>query len=107
MSCCCNLILNLCDVNACSGELKTGVNAAVTGEFTLVTNFLGTEYRIKANILVGEEIKFPVDKLNENYTFTAQILDPTGAVVEIEKEEVTYNCVSFKTKMSYEIAADT
>jgi hypothetical protein len=37
--------------------------------------------------------------LNENYTYTGQIIDPNGEVVNIEVDGIEYDCIEFSTKV--------
>lgn len=105
MPCCCLKIYQLCEFAVCGeSTIDTGILATVTGTFKLVVDFLGVEYIISAEITNGEEIKFPSGELNENYTFVGHILKPDGTKLSFEKDTVTYDCISFKTKMSYEIS---
>lgn len=105
MGCCCNKVLHLCRVKICGSDyIKTGVNAPSPGGiYTLVLDFLGTELTIIANIATGQEIKFPSAGLNEKYTFTGFIKDPTGARATITIDDVVYDCISFQTGLSYQI----
>lgn len=103
MSCCCQKILSLCDVPICGGFISTGATATVTGIYKLTVSFLGIDYTISATINLGAEIKFPALGLNENYTFIGSITGTDGAQLTIEKGGVVYDCISFKTKISYSL----
>lgn len=104
MSCCCNNILHLCRVPVCgSSMILTGINADVAGEYILVLDYLQTEYKIRATMLMDAEIKFPSIGLNENFTFTGQIRKPDGTVLEftVGEDPTVYNCISFQTGLSH------
>lgn len=107
MSCCCNKIKNLCDVALCGGSIETGVLAAKAGVYKLVLDFLGVEYTISEEFQINDELNFPPDGLNENFTFTGKILDPDGDLVSLDDGSGgnVYDCLSFKTKISYEVNA--
>lgn len=107
MSCCCNKIKNLCDVALCGGMIETGVLAAKEGTYKLVLDFLGVEYTISQDFDPDEELNFSPEGLNENFTFTGKILDPDGDLVSLDDGSggSIFDCLSFKTKLSYEINA--
>lgn len=110
MACCCTRIKNLCNVPVCgdAAVINTGVDATADGIYTLVLQFLNVEFRIGANGVTGEELVFPAHELNENYTFTGKIIGPDGQVVTFQEGEepnvVTYDCISFKTMLSYVVS---
>lgn len=109
MSCCCNKVLHLCRVRICGADfIQTGITADVTGEFTLVLDFLGVEVRIRATITSTNEIKFPSTGLNENFTYTGYILNPSGEQIEfsVGEDDTVYNCISFQTGLSYDITEE-
>lgn len=104
MPCCCQRIFELCDVPVCSGSIKTGIAAAITGRYKLVVDYLDTQFEINSEeITATEEIIFPATDLNEHYKFTGKIYDPNGAEVTFTVEGLLYNCIGFQTVMKYEV----
>lgn len=100
--CCCKKILNFCTLaNACIGKLSLGVNAAVSGEYILRVEFLGTIFIIKRDFSQGDELEFPVNLLNENYRFLGRVYGPGGETVFLTVDGIDYECFSFKTGFSY------
>jgi hypothetical protein len=110
MACCCTRIKHLCNVPVCGDNafIHTGVDAPADGMYNLVLEFLGIEFRIGTTGVTGEELLFPAHELNENYTFTGKIVGPDGQVVTFEEGEepnvITYDCISFKTILSFVIS---
>ena len=100
---CCDKILKLCDVPVCSGIIETGIKAQVDGVHKLKVTYLNTEFVIEADLLVDDDVNFPADQLNENYTYTGKLYQPDGSPISIQKNSTTYNCISFKTMLSYTI----
>jgi hypothetical protein len=86
MSCCncCENTLNLGCLNACDAVYNTGIVVSVY-------------YSIK--VLDGETVIFTLNNLNENYTYTGQIIDPFGEIVNIEVDGIEYDCIEFSTKI--------
>jgi hypothetical protein len=102
MSCCCSKIKELCSVQVCEGGLiETGIVAPATGEYKLVLDFLGTEFTITKDFLIDEDLSFPAQGLNENFKYTGKVLDPNGDKLSFGEE--LFDCVSFQTKLSYEV----
>lgn len=112
MACCCTRTKQLCNVPVCGDDavIHTGVNATEDGLYTLVLEFLGVQFRITVVGTTGEELVFPAHELNESYTFTGKIFAPDGELFTFEEGEepnvVTYDCISFKTVLSYVVSAE-
>lgn len=60
------------------GELETGIDADYTGDYILKVGYLGTTIEITAAQTAFTELVFPLEDLNEHFTFTAEIIDPNG-----------------------------
>lgn len=104
MPCCCTNVLDLCAVNPCvSGEISTGINAPSTGIYQLVLDYLGVEVKINADLEEGEPLNFPAENLNENYKYTGKIIGPDQQPVLIVVGETSFDCITFKTRLSYEL----
>lgn len=101
--CCCKKILRLCKVPVCGEGLNFGITAQVDGNHRMTFDFLGVEFTINKTFVLDDPIIFPVNDLNENYTFTAKLYDPTGKQILIEKNAVEYDCFEFETVMSYAV----
>jgi hypothetical protein len=106
MGCCCNNIKHLCRQSVC-GDINTGIPAPEAGDFVLVLDFLGTEFRIPGTFAQNEIMTFPANGLNENFTYTGWIEDERGDKVEFTEESVDYNCISFPTGMTFELSPET
>lgn len=100
MSCCCTKTYRLCDVIVCEDlELRVPIPVPSAGLYTLELDFLGKVVRIPAaQEAAAEEMVFPAGLLNEHYTYTAQVRDPSDYVVPFEVDGVEYDCLSFTTK---------
>jgi hypothetical protein len=103
MQCCCQNILDLCQVPAYTGIIKTGKNAAMTGEHVLELSFLDITLKIKATINITEEIVFPATELNECYVYTGKIYGPDQSLISITKDLITYDCIQFETVLVYDV----
>jgi Na+-translocating ferredoxin:NAD+ oxidoreductase RnfG subunit len=103
--CCCEKTLDLCRFPVC-GELDLGITAQQEGVHILVVNFLDVQFSIPETFGIGEKIVFPLDKLNENYVYqNSKLFEPDGKQVIIKKDDVQYDCFTFQTCMSFEIAS--
>jgi len=49
--------------------------------------------------LDGETVIFTLTNLNENYTYSGQIIDPNGEIVTLEVNGIEYDCIEFSTKI--------
>lgn len=103
-NCCCKNILRLCKVGVCNDAvINLGITAQVVGVHRLVLYFLDTEFTIRKNFAVDEQVTFPTADLNENYVYTARVYEPDGKQVIIRKDAVDYDCIEFETVMSYAV----
>lgn len=105
MSCCCDKILFFCKQKSC-GEIDFDVKAQLEGVHKLVTTFIGVEITIEKSFLPDDKIIFPLDQLNENYTYTCQLFDPEGNKILIRKDDVDYDCFVFETVISYDVTIE-
>lgn len=96
--------MKLCKVSACD-DIDLGITAQVSGSHKLVVDFLGREITITKTFAASDEITFPASSLNENFTFSAKLYDPTGKQIVIRKDDVDYDCVEFKIVANATIAA--
>lgn len=96
MPCCCVRVLNLCNKPVC-GELEIDQAAPIDGDYTLLLDYLGMSVPIVQEQTEGENLKFDVSELNENYQYSGQIIDSDSNVVPIIVGDVEYDCIKFKT----------
>lgn len=100
--CCCTKILRICKVPVCgTAEVDFGIKAQALGTYTMKFMFLGVEFTKEVDFEIDQQIKFPVGDLNESFTFTARIYDPSGNQILIQKAGVNYDCFEFETIPSY------
>jgi hypothetical protein len=104
MPCCCLKTLHLCDVPVC-GVLELNVVAIAaespaSTDYSLVLNFLNTTITLIQEQTPGENVKFDVSMLNENYQYTGQVFDPSGEIVNVESGGESYDCIKFKTVLN-------
>lgn len=107
MSCCCTNILQLCRVSVCGTDnIVTGVNAPAGGNFKLVLDYLGVDVTINKTFVEDDPLNFPSAGLNEDYKYTGKIIGPDGEQVELEIDDVTYDCIAFQTGLSYNVTEE-
>jgi hypothetical protein len=94
--CCCINTLNYCDQNVC-GSIDFDIEAQINGVHKLSTEFLGTKLVIEEIFTIGENLVFPIDKLNENFQYTVELFDPNGAKIIVRRDDIDYDCFKFKT----------
>lgn len=106
MPCCCLNILNLCNVAVCGtleiNQVATAESGAESGAeniYSLVLDYLETTVTITQDQTAGENIRFNVGNLNENYQYTGKIYDSAGNAVTIFDSPNEYDCIKFKTIM--------
>jgi len=103
MACCncCEKTLNLGCLNACDAVYNTGivVDALTEGVWVLQLSFGSVSVYYSVDVLDGETVIFTLTNLNENYTYTGQIIDPSGVIVKIEVNGIEYDCIEFSTKV--------
>lgn len=112
MPCCCVKTLNLCRVPVCGilelDQVATApMSSGVENIYTLVLDFLDTTVTILAAQIEGQNIKFDIGDLNENFEYTGQIYDADGAKVSIEVGDESYDCIKFKTIISINAVSGT
>lgn len=110
MSCCCTRILNICNVPVCGIlELKQPATAesGIENIYTLLLDFLETTVTVVNDQTEGENIKFDITSLNENFQYTGQIFDALGNLVTLISDGVEYDCLKFKTIVSLNAVSGT
>lgn len=80
------------------GEIEFAAEASVSGEFTLKVGYLGNIVTVTAEQTMGEPITFPLEGLNENFTFTGKVYNPEGVAVALVEETT---CIQFATSTTY------
>lgn len=98
---CCEKTLNLGCLNACDAVYNTGivVDALTEGTYILELTFGSVNIYYSVDVLDGETVIFTLTNLNENYTYSGQIIDPNGKIINIEVDGVEYDCIEFSTKI--------
>jgi hypothetical protein len=103
MACCncCENTLILGCINSCNAVFDTGIKAdAITeGRWYLILTFGSISITYFIDVKDGENVIFDMPNLNENYTYTGQIISPSGEIVNIEKDGIEYDCIEFSTKV--------
>jgi hypothetical protein len=101
MSCCCTKIYKFCKpVNGCNSESFAALFAGVpAGSYTIQLDFLGSVQTIGISITGGVLAFTSSIGLNENFTYTGQLLNGSGVVVPLYFSTVAYDCFQFTTKM--------
>ncbi len=99
MSCCCTRVYSLCDQVVCDdGDLVLPGAVPTDGEYTLELGFLTHMIRKTAMLTAGDAPTFDKADLNEQYTYQARVLGPTGQKVTFSIGGQDYDCFSFTTK---------
>lgn len=98
---CCEKTLNLGCLNACDAVYNTGivVDALTEGTYILELTFGSVNIYYSVDVEDGETVIFTLTNLNENYTYSGQIIDPNGKIINIEVDGVEYDCIEFSTKI--------
>jgi hypothetical protein len=103
MACCncCENTLILGCLNSCNASFNTGivVDALSEGTYILQLSFGSISIYYSTIVFDGFNVNFTLTNLNENYTYTGQIIDPNGEVVKIEVDGIEYDCIEFSTKV--------
>jgi len=103
MACCncCENTLILGCINSCDASFDTGIvaDALTEGVWVLQLTFGSISIYYSIDVLDGETVIFTMTNLNENYTYTGQIIDPSGVIVNIEVNGIEYDCIEFSTKV--------
>lgn len=93
--CCCEKTLNLCNQDTCNG-VDLGITAQIPGAHKLKVYFLETMVTLEEEFVVGEQVIFPLDNLNENFEFIGELYDPIGNRIAINKNGIEYDCFKFR-----------
>ena len=98
---CCEKTLNLGCLNACNAVYNTGIiaDAITAGTWVLELTFGSVNIYYSVDVLDGETVIFTLTNLNENYTYSGQIIDPNGEIVTLEVNGIEYDCIEFSTKI--------
>lgn len=102
MPCCCIKTLNLCNVPVC-GTLEilqastAPTESGVANVYSLILDYLETAVSLTQLQTEGENIKFNIGNLNENFQYTGQLFDADGNKVSITKDGEDYDCIKFRT----------
>lgn len=98
---CCEKSLNLGCLNACNAIYNTGIvaDALTEGTWVLELTFGSVNIYYSVDVLDGETVIFTLTNLNENYTYSGQIIDPNGEIVTLEVNGIEYDCIEFSTKI--------
>lgn len=98
---CCEKTLNLGCLNACNAIYDTGIvaDAITAGTWVLELTFGSVNIYYSVDVLDGETVIFTLTNLNENYTYSGQIIDPNGEIVIFEVNGIEYDCIEFSTKI--------
>jgi len=103
MACCncCENTLNLGCINSCDAAFDTGIvaDALTAGVWVLQLSFGSVSLYYSVNVLDGDPVIFTLENLNESYTYTGQIIDPNGVIVNISVNGIEYDCIEFSTKV--------
>jgi hypothetical protein len=99
MSCCCTKIYKFCKpVNGCNSESFAALFASVPdGSYIIQLDFLGSVQIIGITITGGVLDFTSSIGLNENFTYTGQLLNGSGVVVPLYFSTVAYDCFQFTT----------
>lgn len=98
---CCEKSLNLGCFNACNFIYNTGIvaDALTAGTWILELTFGSVNVYYSVDVLDGETVIFTLTNLNENYTYSGQIIDPNGEIITLEVNGIEYDCIEFSTKI--------
>jgi hypothetical protein len=94
MACCCSNPTHLGCIDICTDDLKTGLVAAVTGDYTFRFNFQNVISYFTKQYLVGNDLDVPNSYFvisNGNYVYEVKVIDPNG---------VELGCFNFQTVTS-------
>ena len=97
--CCCIKTLRLCKASVCD-DIDFGITAQVPGEHKLILDFLGIQIIITKDFAFDDEITFPASSLNESFTYSGKLYDPSGKQIIIRKDDVDYDCIEFTTNIT-------
>lgn len=98
--CCCNKIFRICQpVNTCPGSALHVNYQADPGQYIFQLKFLSALINKDVTIDSDGYVRIDTSDLNENHTYTAQLLRLNGDPVTLIDEGVEYDCVQFSTKL--------
>ncbi len=89
---------NFGSVSAC-GSLNFKAPAPESGKYTLRCFYLDSCVDIEKHFDYGEDLSFPVEKLNESYKFNAVVISPQDNFLSVKYGEIVYNKFSFRTSI--------
>lgn len=99
MPCCCSKIHRICDVIVCDGDdLVLPIPVPADGAYSLELDFLGDTIRKTAQLSEGDNFTFPIDGLNERFTYVGHLKGPDGTPLTFTIDEVQFDCIEFTTK---------
>ena len=98
MPCCCQKTYAFCQkVSACDLTTFTDLfTDLANGAYIVSLDFLGSKIEVPIEVEEGN-VDAGVFALNENYTYTGQVLNADGAVVPIVVGEESFDCFQFKS----------
>lgn len=98
---CCEKSLNLGCFNACDYIYDTGIIADFFNEgvWVLELTFGSVNLYYSRQVFANQNVIFTLTNLNENYTYSGQIIDPNGEIVTLEVNGIEYDCIEFSTKI--------
>lgn len=98
---CCEKTLNLGCLNACNAVYNTDIiaDALTAGTWILELTFGSISVYYSTYAGKDEKVIFTLTNLNENYTYSGQIISPNGEVINIEVDGIEYDCIEFSTKI--------
>lgn len=98
---CCQKTLNLGCLNACNAIYDTGivVDFFNEGVWVLELTFGSVNIYYSREVFANQNVIFEFTNLNENYTYSGQIINPNGDIVNIEIDGIEYDCIEFSTKI--------
>jgi hypothetical protein len=103
MACCncCENTLILGCLNSCDAVFDTRivVDTSTQGTWILQLSFGSVSVYYSTTVVNGESVSFTMTNLNENYTYTGQIIDPNGEIIKVERDGIEYDCIEFSTKV--------
>ena len=103
MACCncCEKTLILGCLNSCDAVFDTGIvaDAITEGRWYLILTFGSISITYFIDVKDGDSVIFDMPNLNENYTYTGQIIGHDGEIVNIEVNGIEYDCIEFSTKV--------
>jgi hypothetical protein len=103
MACCncCENTLNLGCINSCDAVFDTSIvaDALTEGIWVLQLSFGSISIYYSIVVLDSETVIFTMTNLNENYTYTGQIIDPNGEIIKVVRDGIEYDCIEFSTKV--------